>query len=98
MSVTSILEVQFQPDRLDEGVAVLARALRDTRAFDGCLSVTVVQDHEDPTRVLAVERWASLEADAAYRAWRAGDGAISDLPGTLAGPPRLTVAVERDDL
>lgn len=98
MSVTAILDVQFKPESLDEGLEVLRRELARTRAFDGCRSVTVVQDRDDPTRVLAVEQWESLDHDAAYRAWRAGDGAITEMPALVARAPRLTVGVDRDDV
>lgn len=93
MSVTAIFEITVKPETRDDALAILAEALEDTRAFDGCESVRLVIDHADPCHFLAVETWASLEHDAAYRAWRAGDGAITEMPALLAGPPRLTLAV-----
>jgi quinol monooxygenase YgiN len=91
MSVTAIFEVQFRPDLVAEGLEVLDRVLDDTRAFPGIESVRVIQDAEDPTHVVAIEVWESLQADAKYREWRAGDGAPTDLVPLLAGSPRLTV-------
>lgn len=91
MSVTAILDLQFRADRLDEALALFGRVLQDTRAFEGCESVVLIQDQTDPTHVVAVETWASSEADAAYRQWRAGEGAITELPPLLAAAPRLTV-------
>lgn len=38
----------------------------------------------------AFERWESLEHDAAYRTWRAGDGRRPALAALLAAPPVLT--------
>lgn len=93
MAITSILELQFLPEKRDEALAVLTEALKDTRAFDGCEGVHVVADASDPNRVAAVETWASVEQDTAYRQWRAGEGAITALPGFLAGPPRLLVGI-----
>jgi quinol monooxygenase YgiN len=99
MSITAIFEVQLKPDvDLDEAAAVLGRVLKDTRAFAGNEGVTVVQDHEDPHHFVAVEVWESLEADAAYRAWRAGDGKATELIPLLGGAPRLTVGTHRDDV
>lgn len=95
MSTTSILELQIKPDRVDDALAILERILPDTRAFAGCRSVVLLQDHSDPTRLTAVETWASPADDAAYRTWRAGEGAIPELPEVLAGAPRLTVGVTR---
>ena len=68
---------------------MLRDILSDTRAFDGCLGVEVLVDSQNPAHVLVEEQWASLGHDAAYRAWRAGDGA-SGLDELLAAPPVLT--------
>ena len=70
--------------------AVLRDILTDTRAFDGCLGVDVLVDSNGSGAL--PRRWNSgrpLEHDAAYRAWRAGDGA-SGLGELLAAPPVLT--------
>lgn len=91
MPVTAILELQFKPDAVAEAVALFERVLADTRAFDGCLGVKLVQDLADPGHVIAIEEWASVEHDARYREWRAGDGAITELPPLLAGAPRLSI-------
>lgn len=82
MSV-ALLDLQLKPDAVEEGLTILRRVLAETRAFEGCESVVVLQDEADPAHVVAIETWASLEADAAYRAWRAGDGRIEDLPALL---------------
>ena len=98
MAVTSILDMHFKPDSIDEVPAILRRILEETRGFDGCLGVTVIEDKDDPTHLIAVEQWESLEKDAAYRQWRAGDGAATDLPGLLAGAPSLTICENRSDI
>ena len=89
MTVTSLLDLRFAPDHLEDGPRALSVILADTRAFDGCLGVRVVTDVTDSAHVVAVERWQSLEHDDAYRAWRAGPGA-SGLGAYLAEPPTLT--------
>lgn len=91
MPVTSILDLTFKPDELETAQALLARVLEETRAFDGCLGVDVVQDVNNPAHLIAIEQWESVEKDTAYRAWRAGEGAITDLPPLLADVPRLSV-------
>jgi heme oxygenase (mycobilin-producing) len=89
---TSLLELRLKPDSVDEGLTVAHKVLEETRAFDGCLGVTVVQDTTDPAHLVAIEQWESLEKDAAYREWRAGEGAATDLAPLLASPPTLIVA------
>ncbi len=68
MAVIAILECQFKPEQVDAGIDRSRRNLVATRAFDGCLGVDVFNDRDVPSRVVAVERWASLEHDRAYRA------------------------------
>jgi quinol monooxygenase YgiN len=100
MSITSLLELQLKPDAVDAALPILHEILGQTRGFDGCHSVTVIQDTTDPTRFIAVERWESLDHDTAYRRWRDGDGAAALIPlgGLLAGPPKLTVGAHREDV
>lgn len=89
MTVTALLDLRLDPARRDEGLAFLHTVLTDTRTFAGCLAVEVLVDAEDPTHVLAIERWESMYHDAMYRDWRAGAGATA-LGDYLTGPPTLT--------
>jgi quinol monooxygenase YgiN len=98
MPVTSLLELQLKPDSVDAGLDILRRTLVATRAFDGCLSVLVIQDHADPAHLILVESWESVAHDDAYRAWRASVADQSELPAVLTQPPRLTVAQTREDV
>jgi quinol monooxygenase YgiN len=98
MSSTALLELRLKPDSVDEGLQVLHKVLEETRAFDGCLGVTVIQDASDPAHLVAIEEWESLEKDAAYRAWRAGDGAATELAAMVAGAPHLIVGEARAEV
>jgi len=89
MSITAFLDIHVQAETLADAPAVMRETLADTRNFDGCLGVEVLTDTDDPTHFVLVEKWASLEHDAAYRAWRAGPGK-SSLGAILAGVPVLT--------
>ena len=89
MTVTAFLDLHVRADALAEVPAVLAEVLADTRAFDGSLGIEVLQDVADPAHLTVVERWASLQHDDAYRAWRATPEGASDLGRVLAEPPTL---------
>ena len=89
MPITAHLELFLTTESQPTAPAVLRDILADTRAFDGCLGVEVLADSNDPTHVVVVEQWASLEHDSACRAWRAVEGA-SRLGELLAAPPVLT--------
>jgi quinol monooxygenase YgiN len=95
MTVVATLELAIKPESADVASTVIHEVLKGTRAFPGNQGVDVLVDSKNPLRVLLLERWESLEADAAYRAWRAGDGK-SDLGSVLAGPPTLSVFTTAD--
>lgn len=94
MSTAAILELEFKPDHLDDARTVVHRVLVETRAFEGCEGVDVFQDPENAARWVLFERWASAQHDSAYRAYRAGPGAITDLGSLLAAAPSLRVFTE----
>lgn len=94
MSTFAVLELEFKPDELDAARTVLRRVLSETRGFDGCLGVEGFQDPENGARWVLFERWASAEHDAAYRTFRAGPGAVTDLAALLAAAPLLKVFTE----
>lgn len=98
MPVTALLDLTLRPEAVAGAHAVLHETLAATRAFDGCLDVEVLVDTADEAHVVVVERWASVEADAAYRAWRATREGTSQLGTLLAGPPTLTVLTTAEDV
>ncbi|GLY14943.1 antibiotic biosynthesis monooxygenase [Kineosporia rhizophila] len=93
MSVIAVLEFRLRPETLSEGLPVLHEVLQETRTFAGCRSVEVMVDQADPAHLVVVEHWESMEADEAYREFRAGPGAPTALGPHLAGAPVLTKGV-----
>ena len=96
MSVFVTLELAAKDGKGDEMIDVLRGTLGDTRARQGCEFVTVHRDQSDPDKILLVERWATMEDDAAYRAWRAGDGAVTAMGPLVAGPPTIRYYTDVD--
>jgi quinol monooxygenase YgiN len=90
MAVTVLLELKFKAESLAEGTEVFRRELAKTRAFEGNLVTDVLVDSDDETHWIIYELWESVEADDAYRAFRAGEGKITELPPLLAAPPVKT--------
>ena len=90
MPTTAILELQLKADSLETAHEVIHATLTGTRAFPGCLDVTVLIDSHDPAHVVIYENWESIEHDRAYRAWRATPEGASGLGPILAAPPKLT--------
>lgn len=81
------VEFRFQPDLLDRAHEIVDELLVDTRAFPGLVEMEELIDIDDPAVLVMYEVWESAEAEAAYREWRAGEGAVPALREVLAGPP-----------
>ena len=96
MALVAHLDLRFQPEVVEKAHQMLAEILVDTRAFEGCLGVDVLIDNADPAHVLVHEIWESAERDAAYREWRAGEGATA-LGTVLAAAPTLTFFTPSSD-
>ena len=86
MTVTVLLELRFKPDEVAAGRELMGRTLAVTRAFGGNVSTDVLFDADDEAHWLIYEIWESVEADDAYRAFRAGEGKVTQLPPLLAAP------------
>jgi quinol monooxygenase YgiN len=96
MPVTVTLELRLKPESVPAAREVMHRALKDTRAFDGNLGTDVLVDSDDEAHWLIYELWETVEHDEAYRAFRAGEGKLTELPPLLASPPVKTRYVTTD--
>ncbi len=57
-------------------VAIFGEALVDTRAFDGCESVEVYVDADNPDTIVLWEKFATRAHHEAYLAWRIETGML----------------------
>jgi len=96
MSVTVLLELRFKPESVAQAREVFTRELKKTRSFQGALTCDVLVDEDDEAHWVIYEVWETVADDEAYRAFRAGDGKIVDLPPLLAAPPVKTRYVTTD--
>lgn len=87
MSVIVLFEPKAAPGQEHAVHSMLAEILPDTRAFDGCESLTAHRDEDDPAQLVLIEYWRSREHYDAYLQWRAERGDIERLGALLAGPP-----------
>ena len=96
MTVIAILELTLKPESVADAPAIITETLEATRAFEGCLGCEVTVDTADETHVAIVERWTSVEADAAYRAFRATPEGANRL-GTVVADRQHTLGGGRVD-
>ncbi|MBQ0798965.1 MAG: antibiotic biosynthesis monooxygenase [Porticoccaceae bacterium] len=89
MSCTVLLELKVKPECVDDVIAGLGGMLPETRQFEGCIEVYAHQDQDDPTTILAIEKWESRAAYEKYFAWRTETGAIAALGAWVSAPPSI---------
>src|SRR5579871_5657949 len=87
MSVIVLFCPKAAPGQEEAVRSMLAEILPDTRAFDGCESLTAHRDVDDPAEIVLIERWRSRERYDAYLQWRVERGDVERLGALLAGPP-----------
>jgi quinol monooxygenase YgiN len=90
MAVTVLLELKFKPDAAPAARDLMSRTLETTRGFAGNLRTDVLVDEDDEAHWIIYELWDTVEHDEAYRAFRAGEGKVAELPPLLAAPPVKT--------
>jgi heme-degrading monooxygenase HmoA len=62
MSVYSIWESRYPPERHDEALAVTHAIWADMPQFEGFLDHEIVEDLDDPGHLFVISRWESREA------------------------------------
>jgi quinol monooxygenase YgiN len=85
MAITSLLDIQVRPDAPADAEARITAVLSATRARPGLISADVVRDLDDPRHLVVLEVWESLEADDAYRTWRATPEGANELRELAGG-------------
>ena len=95
MAVTVLLELKFKPEAVPAAQDLMRRTLETTRAFEGNLRTDVLVDTDDEAHWIVYELWDSVEHDEAYRAFRAREGKVTELPPLLDPPPANTRYVNR---
>jgi quinol monooxygenase YgiN len=89
MAITSVLDIQLRPDAPADAETRISSILAQTRARPGFLSADVVRDLSDPRHLVVIELWESVEADDAYRAWRATPEGANELRELAGGKVSL---------
>jgi heme oxygenase (mycobilin-producing) len=100
LTVVCIGELRFTPDSVEEALAAFHLSLKDSRAFEGCQSIEIVQSADDAGLVHIIERWQTVEHYQAYLEWRATPEGrhLKPIRPFLAAPSTMTVCVERLDV
>jgi quinol monooxygenase YgiN len=84
-----IVEFPVVAETRAEFIIELEKILVDTRAFDGCLGVTIWTNEEDASMVWLLEDWQTRAHQEAYLNWRMETGNTAHLGPYLAGDLRF---------
>ena len=77
MSTLVTTEFFAQPGRGDDVVDSLIEILGESLKHDGCETIRIVQDQDDPDHVAGVTQWTERRIYDAYLAWRTEHGFTS---------------------
>jgi quinol monooxygenase YgiN len=80
------VDVRTKRGRRQDALEWFARNLGDTRAKPGCREVLAFTDHDDPDRIVIVERWDERAQHEEYARWRAAQPSRAELVELLAEP------------
>ncbi len=89
MTSTVFLEFKAKPGLGNELLAKLKEILPDTRSYDGCQSIDVYQNTDDPDACIIHGQWDSQGHYEKYIAWREETGVLAAFVEALEGPPSI---------
>lgn len=79
MSIRVVLELHVKPELADKVKDGFKEQLVDTRAFEGCEEISVIQNQDDPSEILVLEQWDSRQSYEAYLKWRTDRGDMDNI-------------------
>ena len=88
MPTLVILEAKAKSGTLGQIKEFLGKRLPETRAYEGCQSLTPYLN-EDGRSLVIVEYWESKPHYEKYLAWREETGALASFGELLEGPPDI---------
>ena len=95
MSHTVLVELNCVAGAGPEYLETILPMLEDTRAFEGCESVEVYTQEDNPDVVFLWEKWAARERQEAYLAWRIETGTLAAMERFMAEEPRFVQLSQR---
>lgn len=79
MAITVFLEVKAKSGTGSDLVAAFKGLLPDTRAYEGCISIDLYQNQDDPDVLVVYEKWETKDNYQKYLAWRQETGVLGQL-------------------
>jgi quinol monooxygenase YgiN len=86
MSTLVTNEFFAQPGRGDDVAGLLLEILGESLQFEGCQTIRIVRDQDDPDHVAGVTQWTQRRNFEDYLAWRTERGFTSTFEAMLTRP------------
>ncbi|HCU88467.1 MAG TPA: antibiotic biosynthesis monooxygenase [Gammaproteobacteria bacterium] len=87
MTCQVILDIRVKEALLEDFRSWMRRTLPETRAYDGCNNLYIVQNQDDPLALVVIEQWDTRLKYEKYLAWRTETGVVDELVAMLDGEP-----------
>lgn len=89
MPILATAEFFVKPERTEEFLALLTKALPGTRGFEGCEHLETYLDQDEPGHVLLIETWGARSDHESYLEWRMETGSMEMMAPYLTAPPKF---------
>ena len=89
MACVVVLELHLKEECIDQLKSGFKEMLPDTRAYDGCIDIYATQDQDNPTTIIAIEKWETRQHYEKYLAWRTERGDFGNVIEMCTEPPNI---------
>jgi quinol monooxygenase YgiN len=86
MSTLVTNEFFARPGRVDDVANLLIEILGESLQWEGCETIRIVRDQDDPDHVAGVTQWTERRNFEEYLAWRTERGDSATFEAMLTGP------------
>lgn len=86
LSIRVMVTLSLQEGFAEQVKTNLKASLVDTRSFEGCEEIAVLQNADAPDTLVILQQWATREHYDTYAAWRTGRGDMDNMAKISAKP------------
>ena len=88
MATLALVELRIKPGAAAQAKEFLEKRLPETRAYQGCQTLTTYHQDDGHTIVI-VETWDAQQDHEKYMAWRQETGTLAEIGELLEGEPSI---------
>ena len=89
MPIMVVVEGKAKKEAVDRMKATLKKGFKETRAYDGCMSINAYTLDDDGQTFLFVQHWETKPHYERYLAWRTETGFVAELVNMLESGPSI---------